>query len=70
MPEGNASYEPIALETVRAGLRMARAGMDRYEKKGNPTDKEVLLRIYTEVSVFVDEMEMRLGLGSDSDPDD
>lgn len=70
MSMGNASHEPIALEKVREGLRMARAGMDRYEKKGDPTDMEVLLRIYTEVSVFVDEMEVRLGLAPDPDLDD
>ena len=71
MPMVNApSHEPIALEKVREGLRMARAGMDRYERRGDPTDKEVLLRIYNEVSVFVDEMETRLGLTPDLDVDD
>lgn len=71
MPAINASSnEPLVVEKVREGLRMARAGMDRYERKGNPSDKEVLLRVYSEVSVFVEEMEARLGLFPDSDPDD
>jgi len=61
--------EPVALEKVREGLRMARAGMDRYERRRDPTDREVLLRIYNEVSVFVDEMEIRLGLAPDLDDD-
>ena len=64
------SYEPVALEKVREGLRMARAGMDRFERKGDPNDKEVLLRIYSEVSIFAEEMETRLGLVPDTDPDD
>lgn len=71
MPMANASsHEPLALEKVREGLRMARAGMDRYEKKGDPIDKEVLLRIVNETSVFVEEMERRLGLVPDPDPDE
>ncbi len=64
------SHEPLVLERLRENLRMVRAGMDRYEKKGDPTDKEVLLRIYNEVSVFAEEMETRRGLAPDSDPDD
>ena len=67
----NASpQEPPALEMVRASFRLARAGMDRYEKKGDPIDKEVSLRIYAEVSAFQEEMETRLGLTPDTDPDD
>lgn len=64
------SQEPLALEKVREGLRMARAGLNRYERKGDPTDKEVSLRIYYEVAAFVEEAEMKLGLVHDPDPDD
>lgn len=71
MPMANASsFEPLALEKVREGLRMARAGINRYEKKGDPIDKEVLLMIYNEVSAFVEEMEIRLDLVPDREPDD
>ncbi len=63
------SPEPLALEKVKEGLRMARAGMDRYEKKGDPIDKEILLRIHAEVSIFVEEMETRLGLAPDPEDD-
>mgnify|MGYP001575845320 CR=1 FL=1 len=72
MPAVNTpSHEPIALEKVKEGLRMARAGMARWEKKGDPTDREILLQIYNEVSVFVEEMETRLGLATgDELPDD
>ena len=70
MLAGNASCEPLALEKVREGLRMARAGLNRYEKKGDPTDKEVSLRIYYEVAAFVEEAEMKLGLVHNPDPDD
>ncbi len=64
------SQEPLALEKVREGLRMARAGLNRYERKGDPIDREVSLRIYYEVSAFVEEAEMKLGLAPDPDPDD
>jgi len=63
------SHEPPVLEKFKESIRLARAGLDRFEKKGDPTDKEVLLRIYCEVSVFVEEMESRLGLTPDSDLD-
>ena len=72
MPAMNApSYEPLVLEKLREAHRMARAGMARWEKKGDPTDREILLQIYNEVSVFVEEMETRLGLATgDELPDD
>ena len=64
------SHEPFVLEKVRESLRLVRAGMDRYEKKSDPSDKEILVRIYSEISSFVDEMEMRLGLIHDDCDDD
>ena len=64
------SHQPLVLERLREDLRMARAGLARWERRGNPSDKEVLLQIHSEVSIFVEEMEMRLGLATDSNPDD
>ena len=45
MPIANASpHEPLALEKVKESLRMARAGMDRYEKKGDPMTREEVVQ--------------------------